>query len=95
MYRRDFQGNAPVGRDRFVEVVDRYGLKVRQFVVSPLVILLITENFMMDNRNDVEYLLSAEGREAIINSHIQGIVAYSTSPIISFTKTPVPMNFSP
>ena len=50
---------------------------------------------MMDNRNDVEYLLSAEGREAIINSHIQGIVAYSTSPIISFTKTPVPMNVSP
>ncbi len=50
---------------------------------------------MMDNRNDVEYLLSAEGREAIINSHIQWIVAYSTSPIISFTKTPVPMNFSP
>lgn len=70
-------------------------LKVRQFVVSPLFILLITENFMMNNRNDVEYLLSAEGREAIINSHIQGIVAYSTSPIISFTKTPVPMNFSP
>jgi len=55
----------------------------------------LTENFMMDNRNDVEYLLSAEGREAIINSHIQGIVAYSTSPIISFTKTPVPMNVSP
>ena len=39
----------------------------------------------MDNRNDVEYLLSAEGREAIINSHIQGIVVYSTSPIISDT----------
>lgn len=53
-----------------------------------------TENFMMDNRNDVVYVFSAEGHEAIINSHIQGIVAYSTSPIISFTKTPVPMNFS-
>lgn len=35
MYRRDFQGNDPVGRDRFVEVVDRYGLKVRNKTRKP------------------------------------------------------------
>ena len=35
MYRRDFQGNAPVGRDRFVEIVDRYGLKVRNKTRKP------------------------------------------------------------
>ena len=35
MYRRDFQGNDPDGRDRFVEVVDRYGLKVRNKTRKP------------------------------------------------------------
>ena len=35
MYHSDFQGNAPVGRDRFVEVVDRYGLKVQNKTSKP------------------------------------------------------------
>ena len=30
MYRRDFDGNNPVGRDRFAYIIDRYGLKVRK-----------------------------------------------------------------
>ncbi|MDR1416052.1 MAG: DDE-type integrase/transposase/recombinase, partial [Prevotellaceae bacterium] len=29
MYRKEFGGNNPVGRDRFEDTVDRYGLKVR------------------------------------------------------------------
>jgi transposase InsO family protein len=30
MYSKEFKGNAPLGRDRFETVVDKYGLKVRQ-----------------------------------------------------------------
>ena len=36
----------------------------------------LTENLFQDNREDVEYLLSPEGREAIIKLHIEGIKAY-------------------
>ena len=35
MYRREFQGNNPVGRDRFMDIVDRHGLKVRQRIRAP------------------------------------------------------------
>ena len=35
MYRRDFEGNNPVGRDRFAYIIDRYGLKVRKKFRKP------------------------------------------------------------
>lgn len=35
MYRRDFEGNNPVGRDRFADIVDRHNLKVRFRVRKP------------------------------------------------------------
>jgi putative transposase len=35
MYRRDFSGGAPLGRDRFEEVLDRCGLKIRTRVRKP------------------------------------------------------------
>ena len=35
MYRREFRGNAPVGRDRFTDIVDRHGFKIRQRVRAP------------------------------------------------------------
>ncbi len=35
MYKRDFGANAPLGRDRFEDVVEKYGLKVRQKVRKP------------------------------------------------------------
>jgi len=35
MYRRDFDGNKPVGRDRFADIVDRHNLKVRLKVRKP------------------------------------------------------------
>lgn len=35
MYSREFSGNNPMGRDRFLEIVDRYGLKVRKRVRKP------------------------------------------------------------
>ena len=35
MYRREFSGNHPLGRDRFEDIVDRYGLKVRKRIRKP------------------------------------------------------------
>lgn len=35
MYCKEFNGNAPLGRDRFATVVDKYGLKVRRKVRKP------------------------------------------------------------
>ena len=34
----------------------------------------LTENMFQDNREDMEYLLSAEGREAIVRLHVEGII---------------------
>lgn len=35
MYKRDFTGNHPIGRDRFEGLIDRYGLKVRKRMRKP------------------------------------------------------------
>jgi N-acetylmuramoyl-L-alanine amidase len=40
---------------------------------------VLTENLFQDNLSDVEYLLSDEGREAIINLHVNGIINYIKS----------------
>lgn len=36
----------------------------------------LTENLFQDNREDVDLLLSPEGREAIVRLHVEGIKAY-------------------
>ncbi|MGN0491822.1 N-acetylmuramoyl-L-alanine amidase [Ruminococcus sp.] len=40
---------------------------------------VLTENLFQDNKQDYEYLLSDEGREAIINLHVSGIINYIKS----------------
>ena len=40
---------------------------------------VLTENLFQDNKQDVEFLLSDKGREAIINLHVQGIINYIKS----------------
>ena len=35
MYRKSFEGNHPLGRDRFADIVDKYGLKVRLKMRKP------------------------------------------------------------
>ena len=35
MYCRDFNGNNPVGRDRFADIIDRNGLKIRRKIRRP------------------------------------------------------------
>lgn len=38
----------------------------------------LTENLFQDNREDVDFLLSPEGREAIVMLHVEGIKTYVT-----------------
>lgn len=49
------------------------GFYILRKTVCPAV---LTENFFQDNKEDVEYLLSAEGRTAIVATHVNGIVNY-------------------
>lgn len=37
---------------------------------------VLVENFFMDNKQDLEYLLSDEGKDAIVRTHIEGIMSY-------------------
>ena len=37
---------------------------------------VLTENFFMDNHDDVAYLRSEEGKAAIVGCHVQGIIEY-------------------
>lgn len=37
---------------------------------------VLTENFFYDNRNDIEYMLSEEGRHMIVRTHVEGIIDY-------------------
>ena len=40
---------------------------------------VLTENFFMDNKEDVAYLTSSEGRAAIVKTHVDGITKYIES----------------
>lgn len=38
--------------------------------------VVLTENLFMDNKEDCAFLLSSKGRQAIIDLHIDGLIAY-------------------
>lgn len=40
---------------------------------------VLTENFFYDNVDDVKYILSEEGRSAVIKTHVDGIINYIKS----------------
>nr|WP_302829773.1 N-acetylmuramoyl-L-alanine amidase [uncultured Bacteroides sp.] len=40
---------------------------------------VLTENFFQDNKEDVEFLLSPEGKQAVVQIHIDGIIKYLNS----------------
>ena len=37
---------------------------------------VLTENFFMDNHSDLEYLQSRTGKQAIVDTHVEGITEY-------------------
>ena len=40
---------------------------------------VLTENFFQDNKKDVEFLLSPQGRKAVVETHVEGIINYIKS----------------
>ena len=52
--------------------------KEKNFTIlkSTLCPAVLTENLFMDNHEDVCYLLSDKGREAVIHCHVNGIINY-------------------
>lgn len=40
---------------------------------------VLTENFFQDNKDDVDYMLSSDGKQNIINTHVSGIIQYIES----------------
>ena len=40
---------------------------------------VLTENLFMDNKGNVEFLLSEEGKKTIIDLHVEGIKKYIES----------------
>lgn len=41
---------------------------------------VLTENLFQDNRDEVDYLLSEEGKETIVNLHVAGLLDYMGYP---------------
>lgn len=44
-----------------------------------LCVAVLTENFFMDSRLDLEYLQSRAGKQAVVDTHVEGIVEYLCS----------------
>ena len=40
---------------------------------------VLTENFFMDSRSDLEYLQSRVGKQAVVDTHVEGIIEYIES----------------
>lgn len=49
------------------------GFYIMRHTACPAV---LTENLFQDNREDVDFLLSAQGRESIIMTHVEGITSF-------------------
>ena len=49
---------------------------------------VLTENFFMDSLSDREYLQSRVGKQAVVNTHVEGIENYLAIPTYSHTQNP-------
>lgn len=70
--KRNLQGNRYVPYDKYWEA----NFYILKHTDCPAV---LTENLFQDNREDVDYLLSDEGRKQIASLHVDGIVNYIKS----------------
>lgn len=83
MYRRDFDGNDPIGRDWFFSLIDRYNLKVRhkirrpcQYVSSEYVKLLKDNNIrisMTETGEPTENPQAERINNTIKNEFLRGV----------------------
>ena len=44
-----------------------------------LCVAVLTENFFMDSHSDLEYIQSKAGKQAVVDTHVEGIVEYLES----------------
>ena len=44
-----------------------------------LFVAVLTENFFMDSISDLEYLQSRAGKQAVVDTHVEGIVEWMES----------------
>ena len=70
--RHGLQGNRSVPACKYWEA----GFYILKHTNCPAV---LTENLFQDNREDVDYLLSEEGRKAIVDLHVEGIINFIKS----------------
>ena len=64
--RTDYSDNDPDWEENF------YLLR------KTLCVAVLSENFFMDSHSDLEYLQSRAGKQAIVDTHIEGIIEYLT-----------------
>lgn len=74
MAKRHFEGR--VIREWKKEDGERDKEKNFTLLKSTLCPAVLTENFFMDNKKDVKYLLSKEGMSAVVRCHVDAIVSY-------------------
>ena len=67
--RHGLQGNRSVPKNKYWEA----NFYILKYTVCPAV---LTENLFQDNRQEVAYLLSEEGKATITQLHIDGIINY-------------------
>lgn len=67
--KRGLQGNRSVPAEKYW-TANFYILKDTNCAA------VLTENLFQDNKDDVDYLLSDEGRKAIVDLHVEGIVNF-------------------
>ena len=65
--RTDYSDNDPDWEENF------YLLK------KTLCVAVLSENFFMDSHSDLKYLQSRAGKQAIIDTHVEGIIEYLNS----------------
>ena len=65
--RTDYSDNDPDWEENFY---------ILRHTLCPAV---LTENFFMDNKSDLEYLQSRAGKQAVIDTHVEGIIEYLSS----------------
>ena len=65
--RKDYSDNDPDWEENF------YLLR------KTLCVAVLSENFFMDSHSDLEYLQSRAGKQAIVDTHVEGIIDYLSS----------------
>ncbi len=59
-----------------IRMATRIGKKISTFFPNEMPGCTDEKNFFMDNKDDIAYLTSMEGKQNIVNTHVEGIIQY-------------------